>query len=69
MSPELEAHLAGMQAAACRIQCILDAVSALEDIEDPAVSDARITLITIARQQAREINQNLDSTALEKVAS
>lgn len=69
MSPELEAHLAGAQAAAYRIQIILDAVSALEDIADADVRDALLSLSLIARREARALNLSLDSVALAKVAS
>ncbi|PJN96332.1 hypothetical protein CNY89_03155 [Amaricoccus sp. HAR-UPW-R2A-40] len=69
MSPELEAHLAAAQAAAYRIQTLLDSVSALEDIVDPDVRDASRALSMIARQQARALNLSLDSSALAKVAS
>lgn len=68
MSPELEAYLEQAQAAACRIQTLLDTVSALEDIPDPDVRNASRALALIARQQARALNLSLDCTALAKVA-
>lgn len=67
MSPELEVYLAGAQASACRIQCLLDAVSALAGHDDPDVSDASLSLIVIARREARALNLSLDCTALAKV--